>query len=577
MADKNIKITIRERRAIVEGSPVIVCGNSGYTLTFTFDDEWEQAGAKTARFVYVKDGEVKHEDIVFTGIVADVPILSNVAFVKVGVFAGDLRTTTPARINCELSILCGSGKVEEPTPDVYNQIMALLNDMTVNGGNGATEAQMKRVADNEKAIQDLKTGATRAGDAEKLGGQLPAYYATAQSVVDLEESVSDSLEDIIDGTTPVAKAKDSEKLNGLTAEEFVANENLLINPDFKNPVNSSGKTSWNGNGTLYTFDKWILEGTSAVTLVLDESGATISLNGASYGSLIYETRNLLVSGEKYTLSVKYNGQIYSKTITGGSYIIGGSKLNDTLTLFYLSSNGRLYLRTTATDSAVFEWAKLELGSVATPFVPPNKAVEKLKCGAVVGNADTVDGYHASQLVTANYKNGYTFEIAYGDHAYITNYVDSSIPNIPFTSNFCHIISKTSNSVKTVLSIGIDYTGLTYVYSAKTGAWKRFSYSDEVLPLTGGTLASAKPNPLNVHNTTEGALFSLLGFYANNVSMGNLGFYGKDNPVLYTSAGATKELLHAGNSSPVVPTNVDPGVGASVTYADGTVIFVYEEE
>lgn len=193
MADKNIKITVMNRRAILEGSPVIICGNSGYTVTFSFDDEWDLTGVRTARFVYVKAGEVQHEDKVFDGNVVEVPILADVSFVKVGVFAGDLCTTTPARINCESSILCGSGAVHEPTPDVYSQIMALFNEMAHKGAFGATEEQMQQVAANAAGIEALKKGTAKAGDAEKFGGQLPAYYATAESVANIQTTARANL------------------------------------------------------------------------------------------------------------------------------------------------------------------------------------------------------------------------------------------------------------------------------------------------------------------------------------------------------------------------------------------------
>ena len=35
----SIKINIANKHCIVEGTPVIVCGNSGYMITFTFDAE----------------------------------------------------------------------------------------------------------------------------------------------------------------------------------------------------------------------------------------------------------------------------------------------------------------------------------------------------------------------------------------------------------------------------------------------------------------------------------------------------------------------------------------------------------
>lgn len=115
----NIKIQVANKLAKVEGSPSIVCGNSDYSIDFTFDAEWEGEAVKTARFVYVQNGTAKYQDISFTGSAVKVPVLSNTREVKVGVFAGDLQTTTPARIRCEPSILCGSMSADPtPGPDI---------------------------------------------------------------------------------------------------------------------------------------------------------------------------------------------------------------------------------------------------------------------------------------------------------------------------------------------------------------------------------------------------------------------------------------------------------------------------
>lgn len=125
----NIFVNITNKHAQVVGAPVIVCGNSDHVLEFSFDAEWGPLPVKTARFVWVTAGKVKYQDVVFSGSTVAVPILSNTRQVRVGVFAGDLKTTTPAIIPCEPSILCGTGMVEEkPTENQYNQIMALLND-----------------------------------------------------------------------------------------------------------------------------------------------------------------------------------------------------------------------------------------------------------------------------------------------------------------------------------------------------------------------------------------------------------------------------------------------------------------
>ena len=122
-----IQINVTGKRAKVLDDSVIVCGNSDYSIRFTFDAEWTPGGIKTVRFVYLKNGAVAYTDVVMESDTVEVPILSNTKEVRVGVFEGDLRTTTPAVIPCELSIRCGTGEPEDPTPSQYDQIMALLS------------------------------------------------------------------------------------------------------------------------------------------------------------------------------------------------------------------------------------------------------------------------------------------------------------------------------------------------------------------------------------------------------------------------------------------------------------------
>ena len=120
---KRIEISVQNLVAWQTNLTDYVCGNSKFVVGFDFDKEWNEFETKTARFIH--GGE--HTDIVFTGTECKVPKIFNVKTMEIGVFAGDLHTTTPAVVKCRKSILCKSGTPAAPTPDVYAQVMEFLN------------------------------------------------------------------------------------------------------------------------------------------------------------------------------------------------------------------------------------------------------------------------------------------------------------------------------------------------------------------------------------------------------------------------------------------------------------------
>lgn len=122
----NIDIIIREKVArLVNPDARFICGNSDITIAFDFDEEWAQFKVKTARFSF-NGGYI---DKVFEGNKLDAPIIKNADNVKIGVFAGNLHTTTPAFVYAKKSILCESGSPAAPEEDVYAQIMEMLNNL----------------------------------------------------------------------------------------------------------------------------------------------------------------------------------------------------------------------------------------------------------------------------------------------------------------------------------------------------------------------------------------------------------------------------------------------------------------
>ena len=122
---KTIHVTVRNKVAVEDSGTQYICDNSDFVVVFDFDDEWEAFAFKTARFAY----EEKYQDVIFQGNECPVPIITNTNRIRIGVYGGNLCTTTSASVFARKSILCGTGKVEVPAEDVYAQIMEKLNNL----------------------------------------------------------------------------------------------------------------------------------------------------------------------------------------------------------------------------------------------------------------------------------------------------------------------------------------------------------------------------------------------------------------------------------------------------------------
>ena len=125
-----ITIMITDKIAEVKGTPIIVCGNADYTVIFETDEEWSSYSIKTARFNYTQNGVRLHQDVQFTGDRCAVPVMTDVYAVEIGLYAGDIRTSTLARIPCERCATDDAAQHPEPMPDVYDQLLSYLENYT---------------------------------------------------------------------------------------------------------------------------------------------------------------------------------------------------------------------------------------------------------------------------------------------------------------------------------------------------------------------------------------------------------------------------------------------------------------
>ena len=119
----NINITVREKIAHTITDTCIVCGNSDYVAVFDFDAEWDAYEVKTARFIWGG----AYTDVAFAGNECPVPVIPDAVSVLVGVYAGDLHTTTAAAVGVRRSILGGSeteAEVSHEIKDAFGKMLA---------------------------------------------------------------------------------------------------------------------------------------------------------------------------------------------------------------------------------------------------------------------------------------------------------------------------------------------------------------------------------------------------------------------------------------------------------------------
>ena len=179
--------------------------------------------------------------------------------------------------------------------------------------------------------------------------------------------------------------KNAATLEGLRANEIANNPNLLINPDFRNPVNQRGLSEYASAG--YTIDRWRLS--SNGNLKINEGSITVAStnNSPTYFLQALEDYNML-DGMDVTLTVcDENNNVYTATgkIPTGTVAQYTAILTVTFGvcqfILWKRSDGELLAQAhiPAGKSASIKWVKLEAGAIATPFVSPDMATELLKC------------------------------------------------------------------------------------------------------------------------------------------------------------------------------------------------------
>ena len=126
-----IQVSVRDKIATQTDGTVIINGNSDYSIEFDFDAEWADLNNKIGIFAYNDAAAHKwaYQTVLFSGNTCAVPILRDIHCVYVGVTAGNVRVTTPAKVQCRLSISDYADTEEPPSADIWGQILAKLDEL----------------------------------------------------------------------------------------------------------------------------------------------------------------------------------------------------------------------------------------------------------------------------------------------------------------------------------------------------------------------------------------------------------------------------------------------------------------
>lgn len=109
---------------VVSGPQYVVCDNSDYTVVWQLDEEWAQFESRTMQVNY-KDGT--YERVLFAGNSCTLPAIPVKDWFCVGLFAGDIHTTRPARLLAVRSATTDCGEERDSMPNGYAQAIKALD------------------------------------------------------------------------------------------------------------------------------------------------------------------------------------------------------------------------------------------------------------------------------------------------------------------------------------------------------------------------------------------------------------------------------------------------------------------
>ena len=250
----------------------------------------------------------------------------------------------------------------------------------------------------------------------------------------------------------------------------LSNPNLLINSDFRNPINQRGLTTYTGSAkNVYAIDRWYLNATdSGRTLEVLDGYIKYTNPNATYQGFLLQRFDVALPEDYYTITVNVksvSGDVWVGDLLedgSGGTIWGNSvsfKLQAGINTFTVHSACLgVYLQASIESNIELYWIKLELGKLSTPFVPKSYYEEMLLCTkyyrtfiGVIGSVSVLDSTYAFLPI----------EIGGMRTSPIVGYTDGTMKiNIKGTDYVVSSITSNKNSTGGVVLLSLGVTGLT---------------------------------------------------------------------------------------------------------------------
>lgn len=180
--------------------------------------------------------------------------------------------------------------------------------------------------------------------------------------------------------------------NALANLPTISNPNLLINSDFRNPINQRGKLEYTTSNAqiIYTIDRWRTKG---LTAVVNNGSVTLKNNTSTVWSFTQMFEQSLPS-DYYTLSINihsvvgspYMNVVYADGSQSTARGLGSVGINSTIVQGTVS---HVNITLKAGEEITILWVKLEQGKTATPFSPRIYTEELSLCQRYYNRLNTV--------------------------------------------------------------------------------------------------------------------------------------------------------------------------------------------